>query len=164
MNLFQLTEQQNELLRMVENAEMSLEDVSDTLEGVDYEIDKKVENICYVLRLLESRETAMKNEIDRITELKQGVSGNIERLKKYALQGMNAAGKKRIESDLFTVSIRQGREVVKVNSESVIPFSYTTTSEPVTKPNKKLILAALKSGEKVAGCEMIRAENSLSIK
>ena len=164
MNLFQLNHEQNELLQLIENGDISSEDAADTMDAMDYDFDKKIENICHVLRTLKAKETALDNEVKRLTDMKASVSANILSLNNYALCGMIAADKKEIKSDLFKVSIRNGREVVKVTAEGVIPNAYCVTKPSTSSPDKKAILAALKDGMEIAGCELTRSAKTINIK
>jgi len=164
MNLFQMNHQQRELLSVIENGELSPEDAADTLDAMDYDFDKKVEDICHVLRDLTSREQSIKNEMERLTSLKSSVSNNIIRLKEYALQGMISSGKTSIKSDLFNVSLRKGRQVVDVKCHESIPDEYVRITPATESPDKAKILKALKSGEKVDGCAITTGKQSLNIK
>ena len=164
MNLFQLTAGQRELLTMVENAELSLEDAADTLDGMSFDIDRKIENICYVLRSLEAREAAINNETDRLAEIKKNTKASITRLKDYALQGMISADKKKIESDLFNVSVRNGKDIVKITAEGIVPNAFCRTKPATSAPDKAAILKALKAGEEIAGCELEKSNKTISIK
>lgn len=164
MNLFELTAGQRELLTMVENAELSLEDVADTIEGMSFDIDRKIENICYVLRSLQARESAINNEIDRLGSIKETTKASITRLKEYALQGMISADKKKIESDLFNVSIRNGKDIVRITAEGIVPNAFCRTKPATSAPDKAAILKALKAGDEVAGCELVKSNKTISIK
>ena len=164
MNLFQLTAGQRELLAMVENAELSLEDAADTLDGMSFDIDRKIENICYVLRSLEARESSINNEIYRLGNIKATTKSSIARLKDYALQGMISADKKKIESDLFNVSIRNGKDIVKITAEGIVPNAFCRTKPATSAPDKAAILKALKAGEEIAGCELAKSDKTISIK
>lgn len=164
MNLFQLTADQRELLSMVENAELSLEDAADTLDGMSFDIDRKIENVCFVLRAMQARETAIGNEIDRLATIKESTKAGIARLKDYALQGMIAADKKKIESDLFNVSVRNGRDIVKITAEGIVPNAFCKTRPATSSPDKAAILKALKDGDEIAGCELTKSDKTISIK
>jgi hypothetical protein len=131
---------------------------------MSFDIDRKIENICYVLRSLQARESAIDNEIDRLANIKATTEASITRLKEYALQGMIAADKKKIESDLFNVSIRNGKDIVKITAEGIVPNAFCRTKPATSAPDKSAILKALKAGDEIAGCELAKSNKTIHIK
>ena len=68
-SLFKLTEQQNHVLQMVENEDLTLEEAQDTLEALSMEIKDKIDAYCHVNRKLSAELEALKNEEARIKQL-----------------------------------------------------------------------------------------------
>ncbi|MCP3700961.1 MAG: hypothetical protein GY920_21075 [Aliivibrio sp.] len=161
MNLRELTEDQTAILKMVENSELSEEDVKDHLEYLTEDRNKKIENYLYVLSGLELKAAAKHAEIKRIKELADLDERSIDRLKSWLLECMNDGEKH--EFDLFKVTKVKGRQVVSVISAVDIPEKYRTIKQTETL-DKRGILADLKNGAEIKGAELSTGKSSLRIK
>lgn len=74
---------------------------------------------------------------------------------------IDAAGLRKVERPLATVSVIKGRESVTYTDESAIPDAYTVTTK---KPDGKAISEALKAGEVVPGAALTVGEESISVR
>lgn len=159
MKLYEITPQLVEL----SNMDASDEAVRDTLEAVQMEFNDKAVAIVKVAESLDADTSAIDAEIERLKARKQVIVNRKQQLRDYLLYNMEAAGIKKIDSPLFTVTLRQGVESVEIIDQSQIPNEYVTV-EVVEKPDKAAIKAAIKSGKEVTGAILKRGANSIQIK
>ena len=159
MKLYEITPQLVEL----SNMDASDEAVRDTLEAVQMEFNDKAVAIVKVAESLDADTSAIDAEIERLKARKQVIVNRKQQLRDYLLYNMEAAGIKKIDCPLFTVTLRQGMESVEIIDQSQIPNEYVTV-EVVEKPDKAAIKAAIKSGKEVTGAILKRGANSIQIK
>lgn len=161
--LYEITENHRALMALLESDEDMAEAVADTLEAMEGEFDDKVISIVHVIKNIAMPIPAIDAEMDRLAKRKKRIETQQENMLKYIKVNMEALDKKKIESDLFTVTLKNGRDIVKVEDADKIPsdyMNYKTSSSPM----KKEILAALKAGEEIEGVSMVKSEKSLGIK
>lgn len=159
MKLYEITPQLVEL----SNMDASDEAVRDTLEAVQMEFNDKAVAIVKVAESLDADTSAIDAEIERLKARKQVIVNRKQQLRDYLLYNMEAAGIKKIDCPLFTVTLRQGVESVEIIDQSQIPNEYVAV-EVVEKPDKAAIKAAIKSGKEVTGAILKRGANSIQIK
>lgn len=162
MNLFELTKQQLELKVKLVAMNFDEETINDTLEGESGEIQSKIESYGFVIRDRTSFADAMTAEIERMTARRDAEVKRIEKTKEWLLSSMVALGIKNIECPAFTISVQNNPPSVEIYNDKLIPEEYMKTPEPPpppeAKPDKKAILAKLKAGEEVDGCNMVQKQ------
>lgn len=99
--LYELAEEYNELLEMMEDDSVDMEVLRDTLEGVEGEIEIKAENLAKIIKELDGTATMIETEINRLKAKKDAISNNAKSAKKYLESVMIATGKKKFKTDLF---------------------------------------------------------------
>ena len=162
MNLRQLTHDQEAILAQVESGDFTLDDVSDHLDMLEEDRNKKIESYLHVINRLSSERTALVTEIERLGVIDKAKGKALENIKSWLLMSMKDGEKH--EFDLFKVSRVKGREVVKVTNSELVPNEYLTHHEESWTTNKKAILTALKTGVEVDGAEITTGNPSLRIK
>lgn len=161
MNLRELTQEQKEIQALIENGDFTAEQVADHMQMLEGDIKQKIEDTLYVLANKQSRETALTSEIERLTEIKNRESKEIERIKEWLLFNLDDGQK--FEFDLFTVSRVKGREVLGEFEQSKLPARYIKTKETVSVDRVQL-LKDVKAGIAVEGVSIAIGEPSLRIK
>lgn len=156
--LYEMTEAAKTLYAMLDNEEIDEQVVNDTLEGM--EVDKKLEDYCFVIREFENDVVKFKTEYERMKAKADSAKKNIERLKSRMLNYFEATGKKKETIGLFTVATRESK-AVNIIDENLIPSQYFEQQKP--KLLKREILNDLKSGEEIPGAE-IQINHSVQIK
>ena len=122
---------------------------------------EKVANTARYIRECEAQLSAMKEARENIYQREQSLKKRVEWLKQNAFRALDALGEKIEEADI-RVSIRNNAPSGCVVDEELIPADYIVKKvEEVL--DKKALLAALKSGQEIAGVELVRTR-SLSIK
>lgn len=153
MNLYELTQNALAIQEMLESGEIDEAVYNDTLEGMG--IQEKVENICKVIRNLDAKATAFKEEKERLAKKQSTCENSIKYLKQSLLDHLNAVDKNKIDAGLFTVSKSTSTSVC-ITNESKIDEFFLEPQPP--KINKTEIGKALKSGIKVDGAELVKTE------
>ena len=107
MKLYELTA---DIMQLQDLLEYEVEDeqvLLDTLEGVQWEYDFKLEQCAKVVRNLEADMEAIKSEVDRLNNKRKLLSNNIDRLKKYMFDSMKATGTDKVKGNVLTVAIQK---------------------------------------------------------
>jgi hypothetical protein len=159
--LRELTSDQQAILAQVESGDFTLGDVSDHLELLESERNKKIENYLHVINNLETKLKSKTDEIKRIEAMRDADANALANIKSWLLMSMKDGEKH--EFDLFKVSRVKGREVVSIIDDDKIPTKYS--NQKITySVDKRQILADLKAGVKIDGAEITTGNPSLRIK
>jgi len=157
--LYELTDDVLALMQMMEE-DPENEVIRDTLEALTGELDIKAESYCKVIAEFKAREEALASAIDKLSQKKQSVSANIDRLNKALLGAMQATGKEKIRGDIFYLYIKNNAVSLDQLPEK-LPKKYLVPQEP--KVDRRQLLADVKTGIKVKGVTTKRTQ-SLIIK
>ena len=106
---------------------------------------------------IESDNTAIKAEIDRLSKRIDHNKASVERMKAALDSFMQATGKKKEKTPFFSVSYRRSQSVDVVDL-AAIPAEYIKVKTE-TSPDKMAIKEALKNGQIVAGCQLKETES-----
>lgn len=158
MNLYTLTGAALELQNMLEIGEIDEEVYQDTLENL--EIDKKIENICAVIRNLEAEAIAFKEEKDRMAARQKTAENGIKRLKISLLNHMTVTNQNKVKAGLFNISVGRTEKVIVTDQEQ-IPKEYLIPQE--SKVDLATIKKLLKDGETINGVT-IESNNHIRIR
>ena len=127
--LYELTGQYLELLNMA--AEADPEVFADTLESIEGEIEDKADGYGKVIRELSGDIAKVQAEIDRLTDRKRTMVNNLAKLKDSLQAAMEATGKRRIKTDMFSFWIQKNPPIVQVTDEKKIPKEFWKQPAPV---------------------------------
>jgi hypothetical protein len=137
--------------------------IRDTLEGMEMAFNDKAVAIVKFAQALEGDTTAIDTEIKRLQERKKRINNRREQLRDYLRHNMEAAGHKKIECPLFTITLAKGRDQVQIADEAALPDEYVRVKTEI-KPDKVAIGKALKDGATVPGAELVTGPTSLRVK
>jgi len=135
--------------------EMDAMDCLEKLEKAEGEFKEKAKNVCAYILNLEAELDSVKEVEKRIQRRRKALEKKVEYLRDYVVFHMHKMEISEIKADDFSFNIKicDGRESVEIINEEGIDdmyFNFTKT------PNKKLIGIAIKDGEKVEGCCLVR--------
>ena len=162
MNLRRLTHDQEAILAQVESGDFTLEQVSDHLEMLEEDRNKKIENYLHVINRLTSEEVTITTELDRLNTIRHSKEKALKNIKSWLLMSMKDGEKH--DFDLFKVSRVKGREVLNVIDECDIGPGYFDLVPASLKMDKRKVLADLKNGVEIVGAEIAIGNPSLRIK
>lgn len=156
-NLYELMGEYEVLQKMVDDEGVAADAVAAYLDRLDESkgsLRDKVDNICRVLKNLDGDIDAIKKEEKRLKARRQARENNVEKLREWVFSSMSILEVQEIKTDVFTVSVVNGREKVVIVDESKIPEDFWKVKrDPDTK---KLMDAYKEDGEIVAGVDIIR--------
>ena len=130
----------------------------DTMEGLNYELERKVEACVHVLEEYEREAIRMEgiameyeNRIDRVRR-------NADYLRGYIQGELMASGAKKVETPELLVRIQSYAKVLitdkdQVPTQLMRKYPPKTTQQP-DAPDKEAIMTQLKAGEEVPGCAL----------
>ena len=122
---------------------------------------EKVDGFAQFLRMSEAQQAALKAEADSLAKRAKSLENTRNYLKMRYLQIMERHGLKKVSGNTYTLS-RRSTKCVQILEEDVIPeelWRVKTTREPA----KQDIMALLKIGKEVPGCQIAESV-SLQVK
>ena len=142
MTLYELTGQYLTLLEMMEDPETDPQIITDTMEGVEGEIEIKAENYIRVMKELEAEADKINNELKRLGNRWDACQMNIRRLKESLLTTMQIMDKPKIQTEHFRLSIAKNGGVQPMKITRDVPPEFCKL-----EPDTKRIREALNDGE-----------------
>lgn len=165
MNLYELSGQYKELQKMIDEG-VPIEQLQDTLDSIDSDLEEKAGNILYLINNAQGDIEKIKAEEARLAEKRKGADKTIERLKEYLVENMKAQAKSKIDNGVINCSLVKPRQVLVMSDESLVPDSFKKITVE-SKIDKKELLAYLKElpeGETVDGASIGESKTGLRIK
>lgn len=164
MTLYELTEDYMNLLELAEDPDIDEQAFTDTLEGIDGALEDKAEGYAKVIRTLEGDAAACDAESKRLRNKKQTIENNIRRMKAALQYAMQATGKTKFKTALFSFGIQKNPAAVVIDEGYIknIPDRFLIPQDP--QIDKKAIKEALKAGEDLEGIAHLEQTESLRIK
>lgn len=142
-----------------ENGEYSMQltdeqrkEIDSYLEMLGTQEAAKVDGFAQYIRIREAQAKALKAEADRLMKRARTMENTMNYLKAKYLGIMEKHGLTKVSGNAYTIS-RLTRKIVKVVDEKLIPpmlMRENTTREPI----KQDIMALLKIGKDVPGCQL----------
>ena len=126
-NLYQLTNNYETVLNMLYDEDADEEMILDTLEAIEGEIEDKADNYAKIIKELEAKQNARKEEAKRLTESAKVFENRVKALKSNLFNSMKATGKTKFTTDLFSFNIAKngGKQTLTIDGE--VPEEYTKT-------------------------------------
>lgn len=161
-NIYELKSDWEMLMNLIEDGEFTEEDLQDTFESLQYDIEVKAENYGLVMKNLEAQVGGLDAEIKRLADRKATINNGIDRMKSNLQEIMIATDNKKFKTEHFSFSTRKSTSVAIQCATAELPDEFVVTKE-TKSPDKRLIGAKLKAGESIYGCELVEKE-SIQIK
>lgn len=163
--LYDVTEDVNALLEMMDDPDMDQQTIFDTLEGLAYEFDLKSANIARIIDELNSMAEVRKTKAARLMELARNDVNRADRLKEYLCDMMVKTGRTKFNvednGDTFGFSIRNADRVIIDNPyPENYPEKFLTIKQPEISKTK--LKAAIKAGDPEVG-ELAHIEKHASV-
>jgi len=160
MNLYEITREALELASLLETEELTPE-LEEMLVINQEQLQAKAGNYAKVIANIQGDMDAIDAEIKRLKAMKESKERVIDRLKEAVKNAMLVSGIDKIQSPLFTLSLRRS-ESVEVNLPEALPLDWQVKKVTITA-DKVGIKQAIKEGHSITGARII--ENfSLQIK
>lgn len=163
-HLYELSAQMKGLQLLIDDGEMSADDLADTLEGLTGDLKAKGSDVLLFMANLEGDIAAFDTEIKRMTARKKTMQNNHDWLKNYLRTNMIDCGITKIQSPVFTAALRKPTKMVEITDEKDLPVKYQTMVPASWKINKAQILKDLKAEIEIPGARLVDAKQGLTIK
>ena len=163
-SLYQLTDQYRQIEEAAYNDELSYDDFSAALDAVEDDIEHKVDGYCRIIAHLKTDVQALKDEEARIKSRRQSLDESVKRLKTALSVAMDAQGKSKIKTSLYTVyhANRTGLEITDLDA---VPPEYIKLHKRTEDDvNKKAITALLMETGEVMPWARLVTVRSLNIR
>lgn len=160
-NLYTLNQQWQEVANMLYQDDIDEQMVLDTLESIEGDIEDKADNYAKIIKDLENKRNARKEEAKRLTENARIFENRILRLKQNLFNTMKQTGKTNFTTNLFTFRIQKngGKRALIIDGE--VPKEYTKT---IIENDSDKIREDLESGKELTFAHLESQGESLRIK
>lgn len=154
--LYELTDDYLSLWESLSDPEADWTEAEEKLRGIERAFDDKVSACAKMIRNMESEETALTREIDRMSRRHDALVRKTKAIKEYVKAEMETSGREKVRTDVFTVSVQHSPDKVHVVDETRIPPQYYQTTKRLDKIE---VLRMLKAGYAVPGCELTQGSH-----
>ena len=150
MTLYDLTNDYMELLQMAEDPDIDEQAFLDTLEGIEGALEDKADGYAKVMRMLETDTKGIKAEEDRLSARRKTIEGNVSRMKSALQYAMEATGKTKFKTQLFSFNVQNNPASVVMDESDIenIPERFLKYKDPDI--DRKAIKDAIKAGDEDA--------------
>lgn len=164
MTIYEITNDYLQLMQMMEDPELDPQILSDTMEGIEGELEDKADNYARVMKNMEADLNGIKAEIDRLSTRKKTIENNIKRMKEALQFSMETTGKTKFKTELFSFGIRKNAPAVIMDEPYIenVPERFLKYSDPTI--NRTAIKEAIQNGEDLEGLAHLEQSSSLSIR
>ena len=136
----------------------------DTLTFIEGEFNEKAENVAVYIKNLTADINEMKAEEKRLKSRRVSAENQVERMKKYLLNSMQAIGVKKISMPRARITLRLNAESVVIENEKALIDWAMRHDETILKyqepePKKTDIKELLRMGEKIPFARLERKES-----
>jgi hypothetical protein len=129
--------------------------IADTLEGLAWPLDEKLESLAKLRRMLIGTRDA---RLERAASLQQQAARDdaaIARTEDLIQSLMQASGRDRAQTGLFMIALYKKAAVAVIDDVDLLPPAYLRhPAPPPPAPDKKAVLLALKTGQQVPGAHL----------
>ncbi len=163
MRLYDIAQEYNQLLQLVDAGELTPEMVKDTLESINAEFDAKALNCMMVVAQLDSDSEGIGKQIDRLKTLQKSIDSSRENLVEYVKEQMITIDKDKLDLGLFKLTLRKATVQLGDIDESKVPAKFWVTI-PESKRLDRVALLAVRKIEEIDGVSLGESKRSLQIK
>jgi hypothetical protein len=159
LNLFEIASEYRADAAKLVDLDLDDQTFADTLEAISGDLEAKAMNTAFVARNLEATAEQIKEHAKAMVERAKAMEARATRIRKYLLDGLQLAGRDKIDTPFFKIKIALNPPSVAIDDEQMIPAGYLTEPEPPKpQPNKSLIKQAISDGFEVPGCRLVRGQ------
>ena len=156
--LYELSEAHRNILNLIDE-EIPDQDIMNALRAIEGHIETKAVNIANLVKSLEVEVDAIAAEEKRLARRKKSRENTVRNVKQYLRDAMEQVNMLKIKTPTMSISIQNNPPSVHVLSEDEIPGKFLTLIPEHYIADKKAIAEAIKGGEEVPGCELVRGRS-----
>jgi hypothetical protein len=154
MNLYKLTGQYAELIKMIDDGDCTQEELIGVLSVIECNIEDKTQNMVYLLKNLDTYSLGVETELKRLSIMLGSIETKRESIKNYLFSQLESAGINEIKTNIATIKQQKNPASVVIEDESKIPAAYQTIIPESYKISKTEIAKVLKAGINVPGAKL----------
>lgn len=154
MKLYELTDNYNQVLDMIEEGAEGLED---TLASIDEAIEQKAENTAKIIKTIEANASVLREEEKRLADRRRALENQVDGMKSFLESELRKAGKDKVKGLILTIAIQKNPPSLNVTDEAKIPTDYFIPQP--AKLDRKTLLSYLKEGNSLDGAEIVQGES-----
>ena len=155
LSLYELSSTYLEALEVLTDpeADLPIEAVNDTLEGLSGGLEDKAVNVAKFLRNMEATAQAIKDAEAKMAKRRKSLENRVTWMKSYLKGSMEHTGITKIECPYFKIAIQSNPASVSILNEESIPADY---KEQVIswRIDKTAIKNAIKGGKTIPGATL----------
>lgn len=156
MKLYEISEAFKNIELLLENEEVSKEDMHYALSDLNMAFDEKADNIVNLIKSLNAEAEAIKQEEKRLADRRKAKENQANNLKAYLENSMILANKKKFKTLKFSYNIQANPPSLNIENEDYIPNDFYITNRTL---NKKELLNAVKDGLTITGVSLKNTES-----
>lgn len=156
MNLFELTENYVKFFTMLEEADEITEELEEMANNLNIAIEEKSDNYVKMIKNLDADVEAYKNQEKIFNKKRKTAENKIAWLKKNLQSSMEQIERKKVETELFTISIQKNKPSLDIKSEDNIGDEYYKVERTL---NKRDLLNDIKEGLIIDGVGIKQTES-----
>lgn len=156
MNLFELTENYVKFFTMLEEADEITEELEEMANNLSIAIEEKSDNYVKMIKNLDADVEAFKNQEKIFNKKRKTAENKIAWLKKNLQSSMEQTGRKKVKTELFTISIQKNTPALDITSEDNIGDEYYKVERTL---NKRDLLNDIKEGLIIDGVGIKQTES-----
>ena len=156
MNLFELTENYVKFFTMLEEVDEITEELEEMANNLNIAIEEKSDNYVKMIKNLDADVEAYKNQEKQFNKKRKTAENKISWLKKNLQASMEQTGRKKVKTELFTISIQKNTPALDITSEDNIGDEYYKVERTL---NKKDLLNDIKEGLIIDGVGIKQSES-----
>lgn len=126
MSLYSLTGNFLALQEMMMDPDIDPEVIQDTIEAMDGDYEEKLENYGKVITNLSVLAAGIDEEEKRLKARKKTINNQIDRLKKNIKESMIALDKKKVKTQLYSYTIKDGVPSIVIDDTDKVPKEFRT--------------------------------------
>jgi len=156
LSLYQITEEYLQIAEALKEGEATPE-LETALALNEHNLQVKSVNYAYLVKDMQAENTAIDNEIERLTKLKAQRDNAITRLEDTVKAAMILYGIEKIESNNIKISFRKSTQVI-IDDEESIPAKYKKKKVTLSV-DKAGLNNDLNTGKKIKGARLQENKN-----
>lgn len=161
LSLYELSEEQNALDALLALDEGECTPESDALTAeLAGKLARKADSFGAYVRVLESADDTISDEIARLGARRRAIGNKVERLKRYGLMALQAMQRTKVEGALFTLAVQNNPARVEIScAVGELPAEYVRTVPASYEVDKAALSRALKAGAVVEGATLVVSQS-----
>lgn len=163
LKLYEITGEYLTLCQMAEDTDVDATVFADTLASIQGELEVKADSYAMIITNLSGDVEKIDKEIERLTHMKKVLKNRTDYLKNNLENAMKMMNVRKLKTDFHSYSIQKNPQSLSIIDESKISAEYLISQDP--KLDRKRLLADVKANpEAFAGIAETKQTESLRIR